>query len=153
LKGLTPSRKALCIARYAQRDLPNLIRCAVRKAGISADTRWGESDTPVLCIAAMEGSARSLRALLDGHAQVALADNNGWTAAHCAAGNGHAPCLRILLDAGAPKEAKDEDGRTPLHIAAEQGHAECCSVLVVSGCAARRGHAQRHRQRAFDPTV
>ena len=105
LRNYPPATQALCIVRYAQRDLPNLIRCAVRKAGISADTRWGESDAPVLCLAAAEGSARSLNALLTGHANITLVDSKGGTAAHYAARYGHAPCLRLLLDAGTPKDA------------------------------------------------
>jgi len=134
LKALQSAGQALCIARYAQYDLPHLVRCALA-AGVSADTRWGKHDTPVLCIATQNGSARALKALLDGRANVALADKElGLTAVHAAAFLGRAPCLRQLLDAGAPKEAKDAVGFTPLHFAAQEGHAECCSVLIASGC-------------------
>jgi len=133
LRAMLPASQAQCIASYAQSDLPNLVRCALT-AGISADVRWGEYDEPVLCIAAQEGSERALKALLDGGANVNLADKSGNTAAHPAAGLGHAPCLRLLLDAGANLEAKNADGYTPLHHAAREGHAECCSLLLSKGC-------------------
>jgi len=101
--------------------------------GISADTRWGEDDAPVLCIAAEKGSERALKVLLDG-ANLALADKKGRTAAHYAAYFGRIACLRLLIDAGAQLEAKTTgSGSTPLHLAAQEGHAECCSLLLAMG--------------------
>jgi len=125
LRAMPPDAQTYCIAKYAQHNLPHLLRCALT-AGVSPDTRWGEKDTPVLCIAAEFGSERALEALLVGRANVALANSEGWTATNWAAYTGHAPCLRRLLDAGAPKAAKNEKGWMPLHFAAQGGHAECC---------------------------
>jgi len=134
LRAMPLEAQMRCIVNYAQCNLPHLLRCALT-AGVSPDMRWGERNTPVLCIAAECGSDRALEALLTGRANVALADSEGWTAAHFAAYKGHADCLRRLLDAGAPKDAKEEDEWTPLHLAAQEGDAECCSVLFASGCA------------------
>jgi len=67
--------------------------------------RWTENDTPVLCIAANEGSARSLTALLMGGADMLLADKDGETALHWAARKGYTACIG-QLEAGAPLEAK-----------------------------------------------
>jgi len=154
LRAMPPDAQTYCIAKYALRNLPHLLRCALT-AGVSPDTRWGENDTPVLCLAAERGNDRALEALLVGRANVALADSKGLTAAHWAAYNGHASALRLLLDAGAPKDAKEGDEWTPLHLAAQEGHAECCLLLITSGCcfdarnnnrgtplqyAARKGH-------------
>jgi len=109
-------------------------RPALFAQGISADTRWGEQDTPVLCIAAQRGSERALKALLDGHANQALADKKGMTAALCAAHHGRTACLRLLIDAGAQLEARTIlGGFAPLHCAAQEGHAECCSLLLAMG--------------------
>ena len=128
LRKLPPDAQADCIARYARRDLPNLLRCSLA-AGVKADTCWGVDGIPVLCLAAGYGSTRALNALLDGCANVALADKKGWTAAHCAAFKGHAPALQALLAAGASTEATQQSGATPLHLAAQEGHTECCSLL------------------------
>jgi len=88
----------------------------------------------VLCIAAQNGSERALKALLDGRANLALADKKGMTAAHWAALKGRIACLRLLIDAGAQLEAKTSSGGfTPLHLAAQEGHAECCSLLLAMG--------------------
>jgi len=121
--ALTPATRALCIQ------------------GISADTRWGVHDAPVLCTAVQRGSERALKALLDGLANVTLADNMGMTAAHAAAGYGRTACLRLLIDAGAQLEVKTYCGFTLLHCAAQEGHAECCSLLLAMGCNANARHS------------
>jgi len=132
LQELPPSAKARCLALYAVLGLPHLVCCAL-DASVSADARWGERDTPVLCIAAQGGSERVLKALLDGGANPTLADKEGWTAAHVAASSGHTACLRLLIDAGAELGALIAFANTPLHCAAQAGHAECCALLLASG--------------------
>jgi len=87
----------------------------------------------VLCFAARNGSERALKALLDGRANLALADKKGMTAAHLAAYFGRTGCLRLLVDAGAELEAQANGGFRLLHGAAQQGHAECCSLLLAMG--------------------
>ena len=129
LKAMALDDKARCLVHYAQLDLGNLVRCALA-AGISADTRWGETNTPVLSFAAARGSSCALKALLEGGACHGLANKLGWSAAHFAAYSGHAACLRLLLDAGALLEAKMTKGATPLLDAAEQGHVEACQLLL-----------------------
>ena len=105
LARLPPANKENCLLRYVAWDLGNLVRCALA-AGASANARWGENDTPVLCIAAQEGSARSLKALLTGGADLRLADKEGETALHWAAKKGHTACIGLLLAAGAPLDMK-----------------------------------------------
>jgi len=105
LARLPPALKEHRLVCYAQSDLGNLVRCALA-AGGPADTRCGDHDAPVLCLAASRGAARSLKALLTGGADVRLADENGRTALHWAASKGEAACIALLLDAGAPLEAK-----------------------------------------------
>jgi len=153
LRALPLASQALCLWNYALCDLPHLVRCAIEAVrhraralhpshtpagtlftqGISADTRGGEQGTPVLCLAAHCGSERALMVLLDGHANLALTDKQGVTAAHRAAAAGRTACLRQLLDAGASVVAGGYAGFTPLHLAAEKGHAECCSLLLAVG--------------------
>jgi len=105
LARLPPSVKELRLACYLKWDLGNLVRCALT-AGVSANTCWGEQDSPALCLAAQEGAARSLKALLTGGADVRLADKTGGTALYWAAWKGDTACIALLLDAGAPLEAK-----------------------------------------------
>ena len=105
LARLPPELKKNRLVCYSQWDLGNLVRCALA-AGVSANTRWGEQDAPVLTIAAECGAARSLKALLTGGADVRLADKSGCTALHWAASNGVAACIALLQDAGAPLEVK-----------------------------------------------
>ena len=93
----------------------SLLRQLGASQGVSADTRWGEDDTPVLCIAAENGNERALKALLDGRVNLALVDKKGRTAAHSAAYYGRTGCLRLLIDAGAQLEAKTTGGFTLLH--------------------------------------
>ena len=132
LKAMSLQDKSLCLANYATLDLGNLVRCALA-AGVSADTRCGEDNWPVLCIAAQCGSLQAVKALLVGGASHALTDKNGWTAAHDAASHGHTACLRLLLAAGAQLEAKTPEGATPLYLAAQEGRVEACELLLLSG--------------------
>jgi len=105
LARLQPALKELRLVCYSKWDLGNLVRCALA-AGTPANMRWGEQGMLVLCLAAHEGSTRSLKALLTGGADVRLADKNGCTALFWAASNGEAACIALLLEAGAPLEAK-----------------------------------------------
>jgi len=105
LARLPPAFKENHLMCYAEWDLGNLVRCALA-AGASANARFGEDNTPVLCLAAQRGTARSLKALLTGGADARLADKRGMTALHWAAQKGHTACVGLLLAAGAPLEAK-----------------------------------------------
>jgi len=105
LARLQPAMKGNRLLCYSQWDLGNLVRCALA-AGASANARFGEYDTPVLCLTAFHGSARSLKALLTGGADVRLAEKGGDTALLWASRKGHTACVALLLEAGAPVEAK-----------------------------------------------
>jgi ankyrin repeat protein len=104
--ALQPASRDNRLACYAQSDLGNLVRCALA-AGAPANTRCGESDSPVLCIAASNSAARSLKALLTGGADVRLVDRHGCSALHWAAQKGLMACISLLLETGAPLEAKN----------------------------------------------
>mmetsp|Transcript_28507 Transcript_28507/g.66922 ORF Transcript_28507/g.66922 Transcript_28507/m.66922 type:complete len:202 (+) Transcript_28507:50-655(+) len=47
-----------------------------------------------------------------------IADNDGQSPLHLAAGSGHADVVRLLLEASADQGRVDRRGRTPLHLAA-----------------------------------
>ena len=74
-----------------------------------------------LHLAAKEGHAVVVRALLDGNAKVDAKNEDDMTPLHLAAKKGHAVVARMLLEKKADVNAEDEDGVTPLHLAAEEG--------------------------------
>jgi len=132
LARLPSALKDYRLACYAQWDLGNLVRC-VLAAGASANKRFGEDDTPMLCFAAQYGTARALKALVTGGADVRLADKHDQTALHWAVHEGHMPCVSLLLEAGAPLEAKNNVGHTPLGEAASAGQSEVVNILLERG--------------------
>lgn len=60
-----------------------------------------------------------------------LAQTEGPTALHWAAGRGHAEIVRLLLENGAELEAQDYLGRTPLHAA--HRHPSTVQLLLEAG--------------------
>ena len=66
-------------------------------------------------------------------ANVNIADDDGFTALHRAAGSGHADATAALLAAGAAADARSRARFTPLMLAAERGHAACARALVAAG--------------------
>lgn len=75
-----------------------------------------EGQTP-LVLAAVEGRAGALKALLAAGAPVDYPGAGGQTALIAAAAAGNAPVLEILLRAGAAINLNDREGRTALHCA------------------------------------
>ena len=109
-------------------DLPHLVRCVLQE--LSADARVGERGATSLCLAAIEGNVRALKALLKGGANHALADTGGATPLYEAASHGHLECLQVLLEAGADTSAADRLGNTPLIGAVINRHVECVRALL-----------------------
>ena len=105
LEALQPASSDIHLGCFSQWDLGNLVRCALA-SGAPANLRFGEDDTTVLCLAASQGAARSLKALLMGGADVRLANKQGYAALHRAAQSGNTTCTALLLDAGALPEAQ-----------------------------------------------
>ncbi len=101
-------------------------------ADVNALTRLGEM-TP-LFMAARNGSAAIVEALLGAGADAESASTIGTTALMLAAGSGSADAVRALVEAGAPVNAKDiNQGQTALMFAAAQGRADVIRVLAEHG--------------------
>jgi ankyrin repeat protein len=64
--------------------------------------------------AALEGRATDVRDLLEGGAEVDLADKAGFTPLHFAAQELHADVARMLINAGASVHRRNRYGNTPL---------------------------------------
>ena len=90
-----------------------------------------------LHLAAKNGRARCLRALIAAGAQVNVRcgqHHTGSTPLHSSADGGHADCVEALLAAGAVAEARAGEGATALHVAAAMGYEGCVQALLAAGC-------------------
>ena len=83
--------------------------------------------------AANYGHEACVRVLIAANADVAYADEYGWTALHVAAYNDRASTCRVLIDEGASLTAVNRNGQTPLEWAKAQRHAECVAILEAAG--------------------
>jgi len=122
LRAMLPPAQAQRVIAYACQDCGNLIRCALA-AGCSAEA----SDAygiPALCLAARYGKACSLKALLDGGANVNAAGLLGNTALMSAVMNKQKACARMLLP-HSNLTATDKKGRNALHISVCTGNWDC----------------------------
>ena len=124
------------LALYCEVDYVALVRCGLA-IGISANFE-GAYGTPLYFVAAANGSARSLKALLDAGADVRLeARKNGVSALHSASAFGHTECVRLLLKAKALVDATNNGGMTPLMAAACAGHRDIVELLLSAGASLR----------------
>ncbi|CAL4071063.1 unnamed protein product [Meganyctiphanes norvegica] len=71
-----------------------------------------------------ENAIDTVKVLLDGKANVNLADDGYWTALHHAANMDEAGIVQALLQKGADTKAKTKEGHTPGALAKEQGYTE-----------------------------
>lgn len=88
--------------------------------------------TPLMC-AAVWGFSRVVRVLLSRGANVAIANDDGFTALHIAAQYGRLPVITDLIKAGASLEAVTSIGSTHLNVAAQEGFSEVVKALIEAG--------------------
>ena len=79
-------------------------------------------------MAAQNGHTAVVSLLLENHAQIDLADNDGITPLLMAAKNGHTEVVRLLLQAGADPLVSVQ-GATPLDVALHLNHLEVAALL------------------------
>ena len=92
-----------------------------------------EDESTPLHVAAENGDAEDVTALVNAGVAPDAQDKYGRTPLHVAAQEGHAEAVTALLDAGADPNAQDKGGRTPLHIPALIGDGEAVTALVKAG--------------------
>ena len=102
-------------------------------------TEWRES-LSTLWIAAYNGYAPVVRALIDRGADIDKARNNGATPLYIASQNGHVDVVRMLLEQGADIHKARDDGVTPLYIASQKGHVEVVRMLLEQGADIHKAH-------------
>jgi ankyrin repeat protein len=76
-----------------------------------------------------KGDLESLKKMVTERESVNLADENGWTALHWAAGKGDANAVSFLLEHGADVVSTGNDERTPLMIAKAADRREVVQIL------------------------
>ena len=104
----------------------------VARATVHAKTRIGEL-TP-LFMAAKNGNAPIIEALLNAGADARSASTTGSTALMLAAASGSPDAVRVLLQYGADPNARDANqGQTALMFAAALNRAEAVRILVARG--------------------
>jgi ankyrin repeat protein len=90
--------------------------------------------TAPLMVAAREGKADVVRALLSGHdVNVNIADAQGNTPLIEASRFGHNDVARALVERGADVKAKNREGQTALMLAVKNGHDGVVRVLKEAG--------------------
>lgn len=84
--------------------------------------------------AALRGHTQTVRALINGGADVHSKTKSGHTALHAAASLGKTETVNALLDLNADINVGLKEGAiTPLHFAAKEGHAETVKALILRG--------------------
>jgi hypothetical protein len=102
-----------------------------------------------LQLAAFNGHAAAIAALLAAGARVDGTDRDGFTPLMLAAHNGHTAAVDALLAAGADvRRATSDGGGTALHRASMNGHLDAAGVLLEAG--ARADVRNREGQRPID---
>lgn len=97
-------------------------------------TNANAAATSPLMIAAREGKADVVRALLSGGgANVNVADAQGNTPLIEASRFGHNDAARALIERGADVKAKNKEGQTALMLAAGNGHDDVVRILKEAG--------------------
>lgn len=85
--------------------------------------------TKLMHAASLKNPEELLRLLAKSKDGIDEADDEGWTALHCAANCGHLDNVSILCDAGANPFFKNKDKETPLDIAMKRGNLEMAVLL------------------------
>lgn len=125
--GLTALHKAV-----ASDDIAAVKRLLAAGADPRATTTLGHV-TP-LALAATNGDAAIIQALLDAKAEVDATSADGTTPLMLAAASGNVDAIRVLLDHGAAVNAKEPlRGETPLFFAAGTNRAEAIKFLISRG--------------------
>ena len=88
---------------------------------------------PAVFVAAREGWNDLLEKMLEHGADVAAANDDGYTALHAAVANGRGETIKLLVAHHADVNVRSKEGVTPLHVAALRGEARGIEQLLALG--------------------
>ncbi|NJD63675.1 MAG: hypothetical protein FIB00_00280 [Chloroflexi bacterium] len=91
------------------------------------------ADRTLLHAAAAGGSVAIVDTLLSHGAEIALADQFGWTPLHYAARDGRLGVVDLLVTRGSPLDARNLAGQTALNVASEMKHDTVRVLLTARG--------------------
>jgi ankyrin repeat protein len=83
--------------------------------------------------ASNNGHVDVVKLLLEKGADMAVANQGGWTPLNSASNNGHVDVVKLLLEAGADVAVASNDGWTPLNSASDSGHVDVVKLLLEAG--------------------
>jgi uncharacterized protein len=89
--------------------------------------------TPEVADAAANNNREAVRALIERHADVNIAQPDGTTALHWAARWDDLEAADLLIHAGANPKTANRDGATPMFLAAQNGNAAMIEMLLKAG--------------------
>jgi ankyrin repeat protein len=116
------------------------------RMGAEVDRAADCNGATALTWAAWNGTAASVRCLLDAGADVNARMNQGWTPLTIAAMSGDEEKVTAILATGAEVHARTAAGITAAEIAANRGHTKVASLLKVAGVAAHQDVDAEHRR-------
>lgn len=131
-KNEAPQAKAASLRYTVEFNKPELFTRLMNTPGIDLSAADHKGWT-ALHLAADEGHASFVKALLQAGAPPNQQDNDLRTPLHMAAWNGNADAMECLLnDPEAKADARDEvNDATPLHYAARSGNGQCVLLLLA----------------------
>lgn len=119
-----PPMGSVALAKAAQKDDAALVKMLL-SAGVDPNKAASHGESPVY-LAALNGNARALVALLDGGAD----PSHTLTNSPILAAASNPPILEILIERGAKLDAVTSSGQTALHRAIMLGNAKSAQLLL-----------------------
>ncbi|XP_031158336.1 SH3 and multiple ankyrin repeat domains protein 3-like [Sander lucioperca] len=119
--------------------------------GASPDYKDSRGLTPLYHSAMVGGAPYCCELLLQDHATIGMADENGWQEIHQACRYGNVQHLEHLLFYGADMSSQNASGNTALHLCALYNQDSCARVLLFRG--ANKDIKNYNNQTAFQVAI
>ena len=125
--GIFPSLTWIMAFGASDIACENLAKALATNKGVSINSRAEDGSTALL-IATNKNKAKTVKVLLDLHANPNIADTNGWTPLLSAADDGNVEIVNMLLSKGADIHAT-LNGKNAVAFAEQSGNVELANML------------------------